>query len=201
MFSKSGIGNNNEDYALYTEIAPGMSLVVVCDGMGGLSYGAKASRLIAESIEKYLKEYYKTQTPRQAIISAIFCANDEIARKSLSLHTKMGASVGLALFMEKRFYYSWMGDVRIYINQGGRTRLLTKDHLAIEGNHSFITSCINGRTFRHLPIVEELELCCNDEIIISTDGYYLHNIIGNGMETTTTLDDDATIVSIKYTLR
>lgn len=34
VFSKAGIGKDNEDYVLHTEIAPDVALTVVCDGMG-----------------------------------------------------------------------------------------------------------------------------------------------------------------------
>ena len=36
VFSKAGIGKHNEDYVLHTEIASDISLIVVCDGMGGI---------------------------------------------------------------------------------------------------------------------------------------------------------------------
>ncbi len=36
VFSKAGIGKDNEDYVLHTEIAPDVALTVVCDGMGGI---------------------------------------------------------------------------------------------------------------------------------------------------------------------
>lgn len=48
VFSEAGIGKHNEDYVLLTKIAPDISLIVVCDGMGGLSYGADASKIIVQ---------------------------------------------------------------------------------------------------------------------------------------------------------
>ena len=55
VFSKAGMGKHNEDYVLHTEIASDISLIVVCDGMGGLSYGADVSKFIAHSIKIHLK--------------------------------------------------------------------------------------------------------------------------------------------------
>lgn len=71
VFSKAGIGKHNEDYVLHTEIAPDISLIVVCDGMGGLSYGANASKIVAHSIENYLRQDLCSLNPEQSIINCL----------------------------------------------------------------------------------------------------------------------------------
>ena len=196
VFSKAGIGKHNDDYVLHTEIAPDISLIVVCDGMGGLSYGANASKIVAHSIENHLRQDLCSLNPEQSIINALLYANEELAKECVRLKSKMGASVALTLFVGNACYYAWLGDVRIYVVNGGKTELLTKDHLAIEGNHSFLSRCINGKEFRHTPEVGELEISSGDEVYIATDGYYLHNKIGASSETVITTDDDATIACI-----
>lgn len=197
VFSKAGIGKDNEDYALHTKIAPDVALIVVCDGMGGLSNGADASRIVAHSFENYLRKNLCSQKPEHTIVDSILYANDELAKECLRLQSKMGASVGLTLFVGNRCYYSWLGDVRVYLKQGEQTELLTKDHLAIEGNHSFLTRCVNGREFRYSPVVSDITLHSGDEAFIATDGYYLHNNVGTPIESEIATEDDATIVCIK----
>lgn len=197
VFSKSGIGKHNEDYVLHTEITPDISLIVVCDGMGELPHGAYASKIIAHSIENYMSQDPCFHNPEQSIMNALYCANDEIAKESVRLKSKMGASVALTVFAGNACYYTWLGDVRIYLSSEGNTELLTKDHLAIEGNHSFLSRCINGRGFRHTPEIGVLEISCDDDVYIATDGYYLHNKVGRPSESAITADDDATIVCIK----
>lgn len=199
VFSKAGIGKDNEDFVLHSEIAPDVTLIVVCDGMGGLSYGADASKIVAHRIENYLKQNLCSYTPEQSIIKALHYANDELAKESVRIKSKIGASVALTLFVGHACYYSWLGDVRIYIAKGGKTELLTNDHLAIEGNHSFLSRCINGKDFRHSPEVGELAISANDEIVIATDGHYLHNDVGASLESVITAEDDATIARIKLT--
>ena len=199
VFSKAGIGKHNEDYVLHTQIAPDISLIVVCDGMGGLSYGADASKIIAHSIENYLRQDLCSLNPEHSIINALLYANDELAKECVRFKSKMGASVALTLFLGNACYYTWIGDVRIYLATEGKRELLTKDHLAIEGNHSFLSRCINGKEFRHSPEVSELAISSGDEVYIATDGYYLHNKVGSPAESAITADDDATIVCIKLT--
>ncbi|MBD5237115.1 MAG: protein serine/threonine phosphatase 2C family protein [Bacteroidales bacterium] len=197
VFSKPGVGKYNEDYVLHTEIEPDISLIVICDGMGGLSYGADASKIIAHSIDNYLRQALCSDSPKQPVIDAIHYANNELAKECSRLNSKMGASVALTLFLDNTCYYTWLGDVRIYLATRGKTELLTKDHLAIEGNHSFLSRCINGKEFRHSPEVRELEISSGDELYIATDGYYLHNKIVSPSESAIIADDDATIVYIK----
>lgn len=197
IFSKAGNWKRNEDYVLHTEIALDISLIVVCDGMGGLSYGADASKIIAHSIENHLRKNLCPHTPEQSIINALHYANYELAKECTRLKSKMGASVALTLFVGNACYYTWLGDVRIYVVNGGKTELMTKDHLAIAGNHSFLSRCINGKEFRYSPDVSELEISSGDEVYIATDGYYLHNELGPMIESAITADDDATIARIK----
>ena len=197
VFSKAGIGKHNEDYVLHTEIAPDISLIVVCDGMGGLSYGANASKIAAHSIENYLRQDLYSLNPEQSIINALLYANDELAKECVRLKSKIGASVALTLFLGNACYYTWLGNVRIYVVNGGKTELLTKDHLAIEGNHSFLSRCINGKEFRHIPEVGDLAISSGDEVYIATDGYYLNNKVGSPSESVITGDDDTTIVCVR----
>lgn len=197
VFSKAGIGKDNEDYALHMEIASDVALTVVCDGMGGLSDGADASRIVAHSIGNYLRKNFCSQKPEHTIVNAIQFANDELAKECRLIQSKMGASVGLTLFVSDRCYYSWLGDVRIYLKHGEQTELLTKDHLALEGNHSFLTRCVNGREFRYPPVVADMTIHSGDEVYIATDGYYLKYNVGTPIEAEIVAEDDATMVRIR----
>lgn len=97
IFSQSGTGKKNEDYVWPAEIVPGVSLIIVCDGMGGLSHGAEAAKLVAHSIAEYIQSHYKTDSPDQSIINGLEYANDIIATAIKRHSSKMGTSVGLTL--------------------------------------------------------------------------------------------------------
>lgn len=197
IFSQPGIDRINEDYVWHAEIVPGVSLIIVCDGMGGLSHGAEASELAAQSIAGYILSHYSDKSPEQSIINGLKYANDILATEIKRHSSKMGTSVGLALIADNRCYYTWLGDVRIYHAQGEDVVLLTKDHLAIEGNPSFLSRCINGKEFRTIPEIAEFTICSGDAIYIATDGYYLHNDVGLPLNSATAVEDDATIVRIR----
>lgn len=199
IFSHPGIDKMNEDYVWHTEIMPGVSLIIVCDGMGGLSHGAEAAKLVAHSIADYIQSHYSAESSEQSLMNGLKYANDIIATEIKRHSSKMGTSVGLTLFVDNRCYYTWLGDVRIYHAQGENVELLTRDHLAIEGNHSFLSRCINGKEFRTRPEVAELTISSGDAIYIATDGYYLHNEVGLPLNSARAVEDDATIVHIKLT--
>ena len=197
IFSQPGADKENEDYIWHAEIVPGVSLIIVCDGMGGLSHGAEAAKLVVHSIAEYIQSHYKTDSPDQSLMNGLKYANDIIATETKRHSSKMGTSVGLTLFADNRCYYTWLGDVRIYHARGENVELLTRDHLAIESNHSFLSRCINGKEFRTSPEAAELNTSSGDTIYIATDGYYLHNEVGLPLNSATAVDDDATIVRIR----
>ena len=115
VFSKAGIGKHNEDYVLHTEIAPDISLFVVCDGMGGLSYGAGCVKIIVHSIENYLRQDLCIHNPEQSIINALLSANDELAKECVRPNQKMGGSVRFSLICGECLLLYLVRDVRIYL--------------------------------------------------------------------------------------
>lgn len=197
IFSQAGIDKINEDYVWHAEIAPGVSLIIVCDGMGGLSHGAETAKLVAHSIAEYIQSHYSAESYEQSIINGFKYANDIIAIEIKRHSSKMGTSVGLTLFADNLCYYTWLGDVRIYHARGENVELLTRDHLAIDSNHSFLSRCMNGKEFRTRPEVAELTIRSGDTVYIATDGYYLHNEVDLPLNSAKAVEDDATIVQIR----
>lgn len=197
VFSKAGIGKDNEDYALHTEIAPDVALTVVCDGMGGLSDGADASRIVAHSIENYLRKNFCSQKPEHTIVNAILYANDELAKECRLIQSKMGGVGWLDLICWRLLLLFMAGRCQNISQTRRPDRIADGRSLAIEGNHSFLTRCINGREFRYSPVVADMTLQSGDEVFIVTDGYYLHHNVGTPIEAENTTEDDATIVCIK----
>ena len=100
IFSQPGADKENEDYVWHAEIVPGVSLIIVCDGMGGLSHGAEAANLVAHSIAEYIQSHYSAESPEQSLMNGLKYANDIIATEIKRHSSKMGTSVGLTLFAD-----------------------------------------------------------------------------------------------------
>ena len=55
-FSHSGKDKANEDYALCHRLSDNSLVAVLADGMGGLSYGAEAAKIVSESIMAAIRD-------------------------------------------------------------------------------------------------------------------------------------------------
>lgn len=123
--------SENQDSCGITETARGL-LVVVCDGMGGLSGGAIASKTAVEEITNYISQPSEDSDldNKTALLNAITCANDKlygITREDPSL-SQMGTTVTALLINEDRATVAYVGDSRIYQIRRGRKVFRTFDH-------------------------------------------------------------------------
>lgn len=195
IFTQPGFDKVNEDYVCHEVLSSGIQAIAVADGMGGFSFGDIAAKLTADTIVSSLKDVGDFSQMDNRISDSIELANDNIRRECEHRKVRMGASVAVAVINGNVCYYSSLGNVRVYILRDKKLRLLTEDHTNRIAGQSYLTRCVNGRPFRHKIVVKSIELFSGDELIIATDGYYIHNDViseNNPM----IVDDDATIVKI-----
>lgn len=195
IFTQSGFDKINEDYVCHKEFSLGGHVIAVADGMGGLSFGDVAAKLVAESIVSSLNDVGDDNRMDNRVSVGIELANDNIRRECELRKVRMGASVAVAVINGNVCHYSSLGNVRIYILRDKKLKLITEDHTNRIAGQPYLSRCVNGRPFRHKIIVESIGLFSGDELIIATDGYYIHNDViseNNPM----IVDDDATIVRI-----
>ena len=118
------------------------ALLVVCDGMGGMSSGAVASALAVRTIkewfaaDKLTPEVMTSQaTILQYIEQAIIAADDAIKEdgRQNREHEGMGSTIVLAWIVEKNVYIGWCGDSRAYrYNVVTGLEQLTRDHSYVQ---------------------------------------------------------------------
>jgi len=122
----------NEDYAGFS-LEDGLFLV--CDGVGGESGGAQASRLAVDSVIKAMKhlknadtggDYAVAELPLEArkFLFAVSLANLRVfwrAQKSVSLHG-MATTLAALLFSDGYVYCLSVGDSGIYLYRNGVLR-------------------------------------------------------------------------------
>lgn len=118
-------GNIPED-----EIAKKGFLAVVCDGMGGMQGGERASRLCAEFL---MQSYYGPE--EFASPAAFYAAQIPKADAAVSaLRNDDGEPLGggttlvAAIVKDNRAYCASVGDSRIYLFREGELIQLTRDH-------------------------------------------------------------------------
>jgi serine/threonine protein phosphatase PrpC len=204
--SHSGIGKINEDYLACRHLPKGHTVAVLADGMGGLSHGNVAARIVVDTIIQTIEEHITTISPEELLPYSLTKANEAVRIKSTELHCKMGAAVAILMAADDKTYFSWLGNVRIYLAHKSELRQLTSDHiLPADTKKLFLTRCVNGKDFRNNPPIRSIELIPPARIILCTDGFYQNltpeNMIELGADAArliTHASDDFSVIEMNY---
>lgn len=132
-------GKNNEDRfavtALRIEGEHPLPVVfaIVCDGIGGHRAGEVAAETAVETITQAVAASDGTQ-PVETLYTAIKNAGQAVLAQAQDdpEKTGMGATCACAFVVDNRLFTAWVGDSRIYLLRGGKTRQLTIDHTWIQ---------------------------------------------------------------------
>lgn len=120
----------NQDHYGYSLDA---GLFVVCDGMGGASGGALASRMTVDTV---LRSVDATDgcCLRQQLESAIRAGNREVYRRSRAdlRVSGMGTTLVALATESERIWVANIGDSRCYRLRNGALEQLTQDHSLVE---------------------------------------------------------------------
>ncbi len=121
----------NEDSLGAFEL-PTCTLIIVCDGMGGHAGGDQASAIAVRVIHDTMRDNENLPL-EQALSEAIQAANRtiyEVSRKVRRL-LGMGTTVAAIAVRGTQAWVGHVGDSRIYMIRGTRTKLLTRDHTMV----------------------------------------------------------------------
>ncbi|MBN1391439.1 MAG: Stp1/IreP family PP2C-type Ser/Thr phosphatase [Sedimentisphaerales bacterium] len=174
-------------------ISKELNLFGVSDGMGGHAGGKLASRLVVERLPKILKEEFiklksKGARPIKNIIRKSIIELNHIIRREGTEgqgHKNMGATVVLALALDRRIYIANVGDSRAYRLRNNRLKQLTVDHTVVaelvesgqikeeqSENHpaqGIITQCI-GFDDQAKPSLKSFVPNPGDRLLLCSDG-------------------------------
>lgn len=103
---------------------------VVCDGMGGMADGGKASRT---AIKMMISAFQKIENIDKVDIPAFFKSGIITIDNTISSFPKengrgSGTTMVAAIAEENKMYWASVGDSRIYIIRGNQIRQITRDH-------------------------------------------------------------------------
>lgn len=134
----------NEDCIGISSFANGITVCVVCDGMGGAAGGKIASAIGEEvfisTMTSYSDEIEKSKFDSKKIKLAIQDSIDkanlailERAKEDLSLFG-MGCTLNALVYCEgkNKVYYANIGDSRLYMIKKKEIKQLTKDHSYVQ---------------------------------------------------------------------
>jgi len=113
----------NEDSCTVIE---NLGLCIVADGMGGHEFGDVASQMAIALIEQQVKV-------GKSLADSIYHTHHLIQEVSINKHSSkpMGTTIVAALFSQRSYQISWVGDSRAYLNDEHLSQL-TRDHSLVQ---------------------------------------------------------------------
>lgn len=172
------------------ELGPGVTLVGVCDGMGGAAAGDIASKIGTETLYDALMAatpLYDAAGAQEALLSAVATANRAILDFARNNPGKrgMGTTMTAALIYGHDIYIVHIGDSRAYLRRGRTLTQLTTDH-SIVGQMiaSGQLTAEQGRSYEHRnvllqalgvqPVIQpelvHVSLHAGDVLLLCSDG-------------------------------
>ena len=198
LFTK-GYDSQNEDYCKVVELE-GRTLVIIADGMGGLSLCAEAAECVCGGSAEYVSKNLEADNLWQ---EAFKYADKKLHELSLANHSNMGAAVTALIITETSCEVAWQGNVRLYLYRGNHLQQLTTDHVMDIGyGQKMLTRCLKGGGLRDDVPTKNIPLQTDDILFLCTDGFY--NIHEQDLSSGNTcvpkediINDDATCLTIK----
>lgn len=198
LFTK-GYDNQNEDCCKVIELE-GRTLVIMADGMGGLSLGTEAAECICESIAEYVSRNLDTENLWQ---EAFKYADGKLRERSMAYHSNMGAAVTALIITETTCKVAWQGNVRLYLHRNNQLQQITSDHVMDTGyGQKILTRCLKGGGLRDDIPTMCIPLQADDTLYLCTDGFYNtyeQNLLSGDAisQEEDTMNDDATCLTVK----
>lgn len=127
--SRQGGRSENQDFAGVAE-TPFGTLILVCDGMGGMQGGSTASKLAVTTILEYVRNADSQENPNMVLVKAIQRANLAILEEGDGNPDLkgMGTTVTALLISKKCAVVAHVGDSRIYQLRKGKKVFRSFDH-------------------------------------------------------------------------
>ncbi len=112
-----------------------LAVLAICDGIGGLSCGEEASRMVKSGIEKWIDSIMEWLTPENIDENILFSHikdaaeqwNNDVFDYSAVNSINTGTTMSLLMVVDDRFQIIQVGDSRVYGMKDGIMSQLTVD--------------------------------------------------------------------------
>ena len=107
------------------------NLLVVCDGIGGASFGKEAAQIACEALKGFLITEDEIYDVPEALLQAARYANNEVVGFMIrrGVRTVGGTTLIAALIKNDMLYWISVGDSHIYLFSDAGLKQLNEDHL------------------------------------------------------------------------
>ncbi len=170
----------SEQYLEYQHSLDEPLLFGVFDGMGGLSYGSRASEICAQLCQSYVLH------PRfllEDLKALCIIANERVFNEMRQLKTNMGSTLSLVILYQDQLYLANVGDSPIYLYRAGELITLHEEHTerhlyerlygpSAKKKKYRLTQNIgmDVREMQMQPHVIQIPLIPGDIVLLSSDG-------------------------------
>jgi protein phosphatase len=185
-----------EDHTRLFGGPPG-KLLLVADGMGGVRGGRRASRLVVETVARYVLDtmhwFFRLQEGEEADLVDELKAGLGVCQKAVAEaaaarpeFNRMGTTLTLAYLLWPRAYVIHVGDSRAYLFRGGRLEQVTHDQTVAQAMVDkgvltaeraeetrwahVLSSVISARPESLDPSIYRVSLEPGDTLLLCTDG-------------------------------
>ncbi len=189
--SASDIGsvrNINQDAVCCRYLKQGkeeLALCAVCDGVGGLEHGERASAFLVQRMEAWFEEVASwlaiPETETEVLFShlkdGIECWNEELCQMCQRENLKTGSTLSLLLLIRHRYYIVHVGDSRVYRYRECTLEQLTMDDSVARLKTGQMKSYLNNFMGKQEQLWFQA-LAGNAEkgdiFVVCSDGFYHH---------------------------
>jgi len=132
------VRETNQDAFKIVALNDKAGFALVCDGMGGVNGGDRASSIakleISDTIVSAFNEKLSDDDIKNLMLRAIDNANKKIFNASIKNPdlSGMGTTVVLAILIHDMAYIAHVGDSRLYHYRDSKIRQITKDHSRVQ---------------------------------------------------------------------
>lgn len=189
---RTDIGTREEQQdAVETYAEPNALVAVVCDGMGGMAGGARASRAAAEGLITLVRTRDREESIPNLYLRSVDILDEEIYSFIDEEGERLNAGTTIvSVFISKdQLYWMSVGDSRLYILRGADMVQATRDHnffLQLESLKDQFTPSDEDLekgaaliSFIGMGGVEVMDISanpikleCGDTLLLTTDGLF-----------------------------
>lgn len=189
--SALGDRSDNQDRAAVV-VAEEAALMLVFDGMGGHSDGARAAETGLKVMqEKFMDARLPIFDPQGFLYMALSSAHDEVVRigREIAVDFRPRATCAICLVQEEGAFWAHIGDSRIYQLRDGKVLSRSRDHSHVEvlvqegaiteeealdhPMRNFVECCIGGDSpVPDMSITGRQKLHPGDVVLACSDGLW-----------------------------
>ena len=171
-----------------------VSMLAVCDGMGGMNGGEIASSTVIHSLGVWFDNFSQCLTPEQLTPETVSAELNRIVEEQHSMllaygekrDWHIGTTLSVILLTRARYFLLHVGDSRIYLTDAWETRQLTRDQTLamqeLEAGHitadeyrydsrqNVLLQCVGDRSVSPVFLIGETPQ--EGGVLLCSDGFY-----------------------------